>query len=69
MADSNSDLFAALAEALAAEIIGSYTDEDWQDSPEVEQLKRVTRLLKAQGREVPHVVLEAIEKGTCRGTA
>ena len=61
------DLIASLAETAAGFMLDSYTREDWQDSPEVEELKRMARLLKAQGREVPHVVLEAIEAAKANG--
>ncbi len=63
------DLIAGLAETAAAGMIANYSDEDWQDTPEIEELRQAAELLRAAGREVPHVVLDAIERGGCRGTA
>jgi hypothetical protein len=46
-------LVVELAEPLARYMLGSYADEEWRDSPQVEALARVAALLEARGFEVP----------------
>ena len=55
------DLIASLAETAAGLMLASYTQEDWQDSPEPDALRDAAMMLRDGGREVPRAVLEAIE--------
>jgi len=56
-----------LAEPLARYMLGSYRDEEWRDSPQVEALARVAALLEARGIEVPSPILEALRKAAEAG--
>ena len=64
---SLSDLVEELAEPLAELMLGSYSDEDWQDSPAIEALARVAAMLEAGDREVPDVILAALREATEAG--
>ena len=61
------DLVADLAEPLARYMLGSYADEEWRDSPQVEALGRVAALFEARGREIPVPILEALKKAAEAG--
>ena len=61
------ELVANLAEPLARYMLGSYADEEWRDSPQVEALARVAALLEARGFEVPSPILEALRKAAEAG--
>ena len=67
MPDSTLDLIASLAENAAGLMLGSYTQEDWQNCPEVDELRKVAMLLRDAGREVPPAVLNAIETAKANG--
>ncbi len=59
--DPTLQLIADLAECAASLMISSYTREDWQDDPAVQNLQDVAMRLRNAGQEVPAPVLEAIE--------
>ena len=61
------DLVAELAEPLARYMLGSYADEEWRDSPQVEALGRDAAQREAHGREVPVPILEALKKAAEAG--
>ena len=61
------DLVRDLAEPLARSMLGSYADEEWRDSPQVEALARAAALLEAADREVPDPILEALRRAAEAG--
>ena len=60
-------LVVELAEPLARYMLGSYADDEWRDSPQVEALARVAALLEARGFEVPSAILKAFRKAAEAG--
>ena len=61
------DLLAELAEPLAEYMLEDYQREDWQDSPVVEAMARVSAMLEAQGREIPSPLLAVLRKASEAG--
>ena len=56
------DLIASLAETAASLMLGSYTLENWQDSPAIDDLQRTSEMLQSAGRQVSHAVEEALAR-------
>ena len=58
---------AIVSEASGEYLLRDYTAEDWGDSSRVETLAHVAALLKADGREVPDAIADALWKATEAG--
>jgi hypothetical protein len=61
------DLVVELAEPLARYMLGSYADQEWRDSPQVEALARAAAVLEANDRKVPAPILEALRRAAETG--
>jgi hypothetical protein len=48
-------------------MLGSYADQEWRDSPQVEALARAAAVLEANDRKVPAPILEALRRAAETG--
>ena len=61
MPDDTLDLIASLAASTAANMVASYTIQDWRESSSVDDLRRVAEMLRLAGRELPISVIRALK--------
>ena len=61
MPENTLDLIASLAASTAANMVASYTAQDWQESSSVEDLRKVAEMLRLAGRELPISVIRALK--------